>query len=311
MSQEHLDVESIMRDSGIAVSILKEPEAQISTRQARGIIQRYCGLTHQSFPGLRYGMQLDLNTHGLLGYLMTQQSSHKEILLAIVSYFRVRLPLGIWSIHLENEYFAVSIEIHPYFNDMEAFLTQTVMGSLYRQGSMICKNLTLHFTESALPDVRGAHALLPVPLYSKEPRNEIRFHDAELTQPALPKPVPDPDHNDSLINTAMLLNLRTYLLAHCNQSVTLEMAAQHLGVGVRTLRRRLTHYQMSFGQIKLDIRMQLALRYLRSSGIHLERIAQLVGYSDQSCFSRAFKEWSGITPLAARQGKHPLQHRSS
>jgi len=45
----------------------------------------------------------------------------------------------------------------------------------------------------------------------------------------------------------------------------------------------------------------VAEQYLKTSDMSIERIADMVGYSDQATFTRAFGEWSDLTPLAVRR----------
>jgi AraC-like DNA-binding protein len=59
--------------------------------------------------------------------------------------------------------------------------------------------------------------------------------------------------------------------------------ATRLGMSVRTLRRRLSDLGMNFNTIRTDVRMQIAMRYLTMS---IERIADLIGYSDQTTVCR-------------------------
>ena len=49
-------------------------------------------------------------------------------------------------------------------------------------------------------------------------------------------------------------------------------------------------------------REQLARQYLGDPGLALAEIGLLLGYSEQSAFTRAFRRWTGQTPQAFRQG---------
>lgn len=69
----------------------------------------------------------------------------------------------------------------------------------------------------------------------------------------------------------------------------------------RLLRRRLSDLGMNFNTIRTDVRMQIAMRYLTTTRMSIERIADLIGYSDQTTFTRAFREWKGQTPNEIRQ----------
>jgi AraC-like DNA-binding protein len=50
-----------------------------------------------------------------------------------------------------------------------------------------------------------------------------------------------------------------------------------------------------------DTRRRFALNYLRARKNTLTEVAYLLGYSELSAFNRAFKRWTGSTPLAYRR----------
>lgn len=80
-------------------------------------------------------------------------------------------------------------------------------------------------------------------------------------------------------------------------STNLESAvARELGVSERTLQRYLRSEGSSFGQLLEQTRRTLAERYLEDSKRSLAEVAILLGYSEVSSFSRAFKSWTGSSP---------------
>ncbi len=82
---------------------------------------------------------------------------------------------------------------------------------------------------------------------------------------------------------------------------TLEEIAEDCGLTPQTLRRRLkaegTHFQTVKGQVRRDI----AIHHLGSNEYSIEAIAAKAGYSEPSAFIRAFKIWTGFTPLQFRK----------
>ena len=77
-----------------------------------------------------------------------------------------------------------------------------------------------------------------------------------------------------------------------------------LGTSERTLRRRLSENGTSFREILSNARMELCEVYFRQDRASLAQIAHDLGFQDQSAFSRAFKQWYGVTP---RQYKSNLK----
>jgi AraC-like DNA-binding protein len=78
---------------------------------------------------------------------------------------------------------------------------------------------------------------------------------------------------------------------------TMSEVASYMNVSSRTLHRRLEGRDLVFKELLQKTRQQLAQQYLTEGHLTLSEIALLLGYSEQSAFSRAFKQWLGITPL--------------
>ena len=82
-----------------------------------------------------------------------------------------------------------------------------------------------------------------------------------------------------------------------------DTAAIALNVSTRTLQRRLREAGQSFGQLTEAVRQELALNYILDPSISLGEISYLLGFSEPSSFSRAFRRWTGKTPRQARQAR--------
>lgn len=81
---------------------------------------------------------------------------------------------------------------------------------------------------------------------------------------------------------------------------TLSDIAGALGMGARTLQRRLAEKGQSFQGLVDLARRELAQQLLKDTEYSLAEIAFLTGFSEQSAFTRAFKRWSGETPRSYR-----------
>ncbi len=69
----------------------------------------------------------------------------------------------------------------------------------------------------------------------------------------------------------------------------------------RSLQRRLADEGHGFQPLLDDTRRHLADAYLRDPGLELAEIALLLGYSEQSAFTRAFRAWTGLAPAQWRR----------
>ena len=80
-----------------------------------------------------------------------------------------------------------------------------------------------------------------------------------------------------------------------------DSVANALNMSVRTMHRKLTDANSSFRSMLVDIRRELAEAYILDNSLTLTEISLLLGFSEQSSFSRAFKNWTGNAPSAVRQ----------
>ncbi|MBC8073214.1 MAG: helix-turn-helix transcriptional regulator, partial [Deltaproteobacteria bacterium] len=78
--------------------------------------------------------------------------------------------------------------------------------------------------------------------------------------------------------------------------------ARTLGLGQRTLQRRLAELGTSYAELLESTRRVLAEGYLHDRTLGLAEIAYLLGYDEQTSFFRAFRRWHGQAPGAYRRG---------
>lgn len=98
--------------------------------------------------------------------------------------------------------------------------------------------------------------------------------------------------------------VRQWLERHIKQGnyrATLKEAANHFQMSQQVLHRRLQAEDLSFKEIKMQTRRDIAIGLIFENKVKIEEIATRVGFSEPSAFIRAFKAWTGYTPLAYRQ----------
>ena len=89
-----------------------------------------------------------------------------------------------------------------------------------------------------------------------------------------------------------------------NEPMTLSQVARRLHLSERSLQRRLEAEGTRFAQLVDEVRRELALRYIADERLAPGEVAYLLGFAEPSPFHRAFKRWTGTTPLAARRARH-------
>jgi AraC-like DNA-binding protein len=82
-----------------------------------------------------------------------------------------------------------------------------------------------------------------------------------------------------------------------------ETLALNLNMSAQTLRRRLKVEGTSYPAIKDEIRRDLAIDYLLMSNRNINYISTALGFSEPRSFTRAFKQWTGVSPSKFSRSK--------
>ena len=139
---------------------------------------------------------------------------------------------------------------------------------------------------------------------------EMRFATAVLDLPHV--------HADSTLLTVIarfadaaleMVPAHGELVARASSAIARRMAtklpslsetAAAVGMPERTLQRRLVAAGVSHSTLVDDVRRGLASKHLADAGLSIAEVAFLLHFSDSTAFDRAFKRWTGTTPLRYR-----------
>jgi len=103
--------------------------------------------------------------------------------------------------------------------------------------------------------------------------------------------------------TAAVLRILEELMGQ--RILDIEEVARHLDITPRTLQRRLKDEDTTYLALRDHVRHRHAQRYLCDPVMSIDRIAEVLGFSEPANFYRAFKGWSGVSP-----GEYRRQHTS-
>jgi len=90
------------------------------------------------------------------------------------------------------------------------------------------------------------------------------------------------------------------------RDVGLKLVATTLNMEPRTLQRRLRERGTSLQQITDRARRHLASKCLEQKALPLAQVSDMLGFADQSSFTRTCKRWFGRTPRQQRIRSNPV-----
>jgi AraC-like DNA-binding protein len=165
--------------------------------------------------------------------------------------------------------------------------------------------------EHPKPEAAREHeAAFGAPVYFSQPTNALLFRPDVLE-----RPMPSRDLKLLAVMQTCLERLgaavagEDLLLDHVRAVVrtrlpsgypTIEEVADELRAPLGTLHRDLQEAGLTYKEMVEDVRRDLAVSYVRQRHLAFSEIAMLLGYSELSAFSRAFRRWTGASPREYR-----------
>ena len=111
----------------------------------------------------------------------------------------------------------------------------------------------------------------------------------------------------SLDKNNIAARCKYYFLMELTSGEPTEQAlSKALGMSLRSLQRKLAEDGTSYSRLFDEVRHELAQNYLSGSHRSVNEITFLLGFSEQSAFTRAFKRWHGKSPSDYRADSSAL-----
>jgi AraC-like DNA-binding protein len=308
--------ERVLAAAGVTAGDLAEPDRLLGVEQVMDLFEAAARETGDDCFGLHLGTTYAFASVGPLAYAVLNAPTVEVAVQNLARYGRTFVQGG--AITLERDGSTVRLGYALDVADPErcrqhaegaAVVNLRVLRQLIDPAwrpRYVC------FGHSAPPDTTEHARLLAAPLRFREPIALELVFDAAV----LARPVPGADrgllpiverHLQELLaskdgGAGWIDEVRNAIAETlCDGAPTIRIVAKRLGTSVRTLQRRLGEHDAVFSLLVEDVRRDVALRYLADGKAELTDIAFLTGYSELSAFGRAFRRWTGSTPLAARK----------
>jgi AraC-like DNA-binding protein len=310
-----LDADRLLRGAGLEPATLGNHDATHSLLSILTFLENAASETRDECFGLEFAMQLPLPDLDVLGYVMLHSPTLEAGLVNASRYYAVQQTLGQLSLskgpHAQVTYALPVPAGVPTRQLVDVVLAALVKYGREATGQRSCSPLQVQFGHAAPADPSRFEQFFRAPVSFGQPVNALLFSLDDLQ---LSIESPDPRllpilqrHADDLLAripaTGTFADTVRRLIIDMLKAgnVAIEDAATRLDTTPRGLQRRLRECGSSYQLLLAETRLALAQRYLTAQTLSLTEIAYLLGYSDLSAFSRAFRRWKGQSPLAFRQ----------
>jgi AraC-like DNA-binding protein len=312
------DPDQILRRFGIERSAFSEPEGFIRSSTFAGVLEEAAQATADDCFGLHFGENYNPRNIGPLVYVVLNSPTIRAGIENFERYLHVYNEAAKWFFTWEGNrgyirYLLTDLGIKSLRHSNEHGITIAVNTLRMMVGSEWAP-MEVQFAHEA-PEQTAEHLRVfhaPVSFGSKTNAIVIDRHFVEREVAAadqrlyqilkryLDQVLSEMPREDSLLASVRSATAETMRAG----DLKLARVAKQMAMSARTLQRQLKERGVDFKQLTDETRRRFAVNYLKDRKNTLTEVAFLLGYSELSAFNRAFKRWTGSTPLDYRRSVH-------
>ncbi len=317
LADEGVQVADALRRTSLSPSDLRSPTTQVSVNQVIESYRNAVRLSRAPYFAFKTGLKTHVSTYGMYGFAILSSMNFRETMHFAVKYHQLATPVVKLQFREEASRADWTVDPlpHPAVDArLYRFIVETQFGilvSLHRDimGSAF-RPLALEVTFRAPESEDKYTAEVGWPVSFQQPGNRFLFEadwlsgapqfGNEITYASVVA-LCDDLHDRLQNRIGVAGKVRSYLLATLGRHTSLDHVAAHLGVPVRTLRRKLRDEETSFRDLFDDLRAEVAIKYLRDTRMTVDDIAQALGFSETANFRHAFRRWNQASPQEFRR----------
>lgn len=302
---------SLLTQVGINPAVLNSPGQRVHTEQVARLYKRVQMLLDDEFMGFTE-RPCKVGVFAMMCQLISQCENLRELYQTAIHCYGLITDAVAFTLEQRNREAIFSFALAKPELDSEHFLTEFLPVTWHRFASWyIGEPIRL----------REAHFVFPPPLHRDElqimfparlifnaDRNRLIFSEQYLTKPLIrsrlelqtylenyPADIMTIPGSDSTLEAQIE---RMVLQRSPRQLVfpTINQLALELNLSPQTLHRRLKHSGTSYQEIKNNMRREMAIQKLVKEQLPVLEVAEIVGFSEPRSFTRAFKQWTGLSP---------------
>ncbi len=312
-----IDVDLLLDEVGVDRRLVFDPDARLPAQQADAIWAAAFRVAGDPVLALHAAAALPFGAYKVLDFVVANAPNVREALTRVARYFSIvdqRAQLALTGQNPARLGFSSALGHLP--APAEQYTLAAVVTRVRASAGFEVPFEAVEFTFPAPDETID---------YERIFRCEIRFaaSGAAVVVPASTLTLAIPgadaalssvleDHADRLVQE--LPQLEQGIVAQLSVVLQEELrggdvsathVARRMGVSERTLQRRLGEEETNYAAVLGQVRRSTAEKYLRQRDVSLSEVAWLLGFAEQSSFTRAFKRWTGQSPGAWRGATSP------
>ncbi|MDX1802942.1 MAG: AraC family transcriptional regulator ligand-binding domain-containing protein [Alcanivorax sp.] len=312
LREESQDVKAILARHGLDEALFRDPEARLDARVSNALLDDCQALLAQPALGIEVVRHAQYTNFGALGLAIAAGGDLYSVLNRITRFHRLISDLVRTELHTDDDTVALRFfsttehEPHP---QALVFIMASIVRVLrvrihgdYDPVSVGCPE----WLEAPLQEAMASYFRCPLEpgegyalVFDKASANRILA--SSDTQLAAMLDATLSQRLAEAQEASLADRLSVWIQERLPDGEPAQAdAAEALCMSTRSLQRRLGAEGLTWKQLLENTRKALVERHLRTPGMSITQVAFLLGFSEVSAFSRAFKKWYGMSPSQFR-----------
>lgn len=315
-------MEAIATATGLSVESLQEPTTPVDLETRCRIYEVCMELSADPYLGIRVGASTSPLILGLAGHLMVSSADMRSVYENLAKFSMTFSRQITFRTAVKDNTFQFFVDPVAIWEESSPGTVRTGVDIIFASALFVARLLSgksiqpvsVHYRYPRPADEIVFQEILKVRPNWNASDNVIRFRMEDMALPVF-------GHNPELnaqfkaqleeqlagqTSTGSLTDrVRQVILKHYQFILpSIAEVSSHLNLSPRTLQRKLAEEGTTFQRIADAVRRELALRLMSRTRLTVAEVAYKLGYQDPTAFQRAFRNWTGTTPLAHRTAAH-------
>ena len=309
-----VDTDELLAISGIERQLAEDPDGEVSFEQMRNFWQNAFRMSGDPYLAMHAAEQVIIGDYKCIDYLTIHAGTIAQSLENFCRYLILINTWIAWEIIKEKDH--VILRMVPAAGTIPPMTYEFVFSIYARRIRLLTEDswspAQIKFPFSPPPDPQVHYDF-----FKTDVQYDAAAGEFIVAKACWNRVLPDGDENLLQVldeHARILLSQRPLpddFIGKVKQEIVRDLhggealrdtIASRLGMSSRTLQRRLDEQGIAFADLLDDVRSELAKNKLLDSDLSLAEIGFLLGFSEQSSFTRAFKRWTGKTPRDYRLG---------
>tara|TARA_R110002096_G_C14599454_1_gene722585 strand:- start:1005 stop:2072 length:1068 start_codon:yes stop_codon:yes gene_type:complete len=313
LESEGLDSQLLFEKSDIPYQTSVDPSSRLKTRKASRLYRLAVEASGNPSFGLKVGVCLQPMTLYTLGYSIFVSSNLHEVCEKLERYFELVSDNASHKLSKEGDLYKLHIQ------ENNSDVSQEAIDAWLSFLIKVCRDIYRpNFSPARIELIRPEptthaedfRAFFRAPVVFSAEENAIYFNKEDLFDPLLWGDTELARRIDEVVIERLARLKKNDIIRRVEAQIvrllptgqcSKERVASELHMSLSNLYSKLEKKQTSYQEILENLRSSLARHYMEQQNLPITQITYLLGFSDTSNFSRAFRRWTGESPSEYRR----------